>query len=243
MMRQDILCRGIVRVSRVCMHSNEPFIMGCVVCVRCVPPVDTTAHRVDKAPHPARRRAAEVRSSPALPRIPDGWQWPNPKCGNARGPRAGPRQRPRDARDRPRRARSRAVRGCIIVHRVLDRPEPGAPDAVALRATRTARRPDRRHSPFSSAALSSALDEVSCRHQKSTNQFQIRMRRRLRATDNTRCDGRATVLGGRRGAGPRARGSSRASATWHLLHTVASTMKTSNPLPAPDVPCRLAPPM
>ena len=41
-----------------------------------VPPVDTTAHRVDKAPHPARRRAAEVRSSPALPRIPDGWQWP-----------------------------------------------------------------------------------------------------------------------------------------------------------------------
>ena len=71
MMRQDILCRGIVRVSRVCMHSNEPFIMGCVVCVRCVPPVDTTAHRVDKAPHPARRRAAEVRSSPALPRIPE----------------------------------------------------------------------------------------------------------------------------------------------------------------------------
>lgn len=70
-MRQDILCRGIVRVSRVCMHSNEPFIMGCVVCVRCVPPVDTTAHRVDKAPHPARRRAAEVRSSPALPRIPE----------------------------------------------------------------------------------------------------------------------------------------------------------------------------
>jgi hypothetical protein len=70
-MRQDILCRGIVRVSRVCMHSNEPFIMGYVVCVRCVPPVDTTAHRVDKAPHPARRRAAEVRSSPALPRIPE----------------------------------------------------------------------------------------------------------------------------------------------------------------------------
>ena len=70
-MRQDILCRGIVRVSRVCMHSNEPFIMGCVVCVRCVPPVDTTAHRVDTAPHPARRRAAEVRSSPALPRIPE----------------------------------------------------------------------------------------------------------------------------------------------------------------------------
>jgi hypothetical protein len=69
MMRQDILCRGIVRVSRVCMHSNEPFIMGYVVCVRCVPPVDTTAHRVDKAPHPARRRAAEVRSSPPRCRV------------------------------------------------------------------------------------------------------------------------------------------------------------------------------
>lgn len=68
-MRQDILCRGIVRVSSVCMHSNEPFIMGCVVCVRCVPPVDTTAHRVDKAPHPARRRAASVRSSPASCRV------------------------------------------------------------------------------------------------------------------------------------------------------------------------------
>ena len=116
MMRQDILCGGIVRVSSVCMHSNEPFIMGCVVCVRCVPPVDTTAHRVDKAPHPARRRAAEVRSS--VPRLAAysafrSWQWPG--CGNARGPRAGPRRRPRDARDRPRRARSRAVRGSCII--------------------------------------------------------------------------------------------------------------------------------
>ena len=213
-MRQDILCRGIVRVSRVCMHSNEPFIMGCVVCVRCVPPVDTTAHRVDKAPHPARRRAAEVRSS--VPRLAAysafrSWQWPG--CGNARGPRAGPRRRPRDARDRPRRARSRAVRGSCIIEFSTARTRtarPG-PEALAVLAPRFLAR----------------SNEVSCRHQKSTSQFQIRMRRRLRATDNTRCDG------GRRGAGPRARGSSRASATWHLLHTVASTMKTSNPLPAP----------
>ena len=73
-MKQDILCRGIVRVSRVCMHSNEPFIMGCVVCVRCVPPVDTTAHRVDKAPHPARRRAAEVRSRVPRCRVFQSWQ-------------------------------------------------------------------------------------------------------------------------------------------------------------------------
>jgi len=95
------------------MHSNEPFIMGCVVCVRCVPPVDTTAHRVDKAPHPARRRAAEVRSS--VPRLAAYSGVGSGQCGNARGPRAGPRRRPRDARDRPRRARSRAVRGSCII--------------------------------------------------------------------------------------------------------------------------------
>ena len=151
-MRQDILCRGIVRVSRVCMHSNEPFIMGCVVCVRCVPPVDTTAHRVDKAPHPARRRAAEVRSSVPRPRRLAAYSGVGSgQCGNARGPRAGPRRRPRDARDRPRRARSRAVRGCIIVHRVLDRPDRGparGPDP--MRRTGGTRR--------SSAALSSALE-------------------------------------------------------------------------------------
>jgi hypothetical protein len=68
------------------------------------------------------------------------------QCGNARGPRAGPRRRPRDARDRPRRARyscnSRRTR--IMHHRVLDRPD-------ADRAARTG------GTRRSSAALSSAL--------------------------------------------------------------------------------------
>jgi hypothetical protein len=186
-MRQDILCGGIVRVSSVCMHSNEPFIMGCVVCVRCVPPVDTTAHRVDKAPHPARRRAAEVRSS--VPRL-AAYSGVGSGQGavDARGPRAGPRRRPRDARDRPRRARSRAVRGsCIIEFSTARTRGPRGP------------RPDPKPGPEALAVLAPRFlarsNEVSCRHQKSTSQFQIRMRRRLRATDNTRCDGRATVAG------------------------------------------------
>ena len=189
MMRQDILCRGIVRVSRVCMHSNEPFIMGCVVCVRCVPPVDTTAHRVDKAPHPARRRAAEVRSSPA-------------SC------RAIPELAVASAVTRvvPARARGGAP--------VTTATAPGERDLAPYRAdlefsnARTARRRrraraadrvtrgaagHRRARPVLAPRFLARSNEVSCRHQKSTSQFQIRMRRRLRATDNSR-----TATGARR---------------------------------------------
>lgn len=148
-MRQDILCRGIVRVSRVCMHSNEPFIMGCVVCVRCVPPVDTTAHRVDKAPHPARRRAAEVRSSPALPRIPElavASAVTRVVPARARGgapvtPATAPGERD---------LAPYADASSYIEFSTARSPEPRT-------RSRTAR-PDRRHSPFSSAALSSALE-------------------------------------------------------------------------------------
>ena len=183
MMRQDILCRGIVRVSRVCMHSNEPFIMGCVVCVRCVPPVDTTAHRVDKAPHPARRRAAEVRS-----RV--------PRCRVSSGALAVASAVTRVV---PARARGGAP--------VTPATAPGERDTRATRAVRgsciiefsTARTRTARPGPEALAVLAPRFlarsNEVSCRHQKSTSQFQIRMRRRLRATDNTRCDGRATVAG------------------------------------------------
>ena len=182
MMRQDILCRGIVRVSSVCMHSNGPFIMGCVVCVRCVPPVDTTAHRVDKAPHPARRRAAEVRSSPAscraIPELAVASAVTRVVPARARGgapvtPATAPGERDTRA--------TRAVRGSCIIEFSTARTRtarPG-PEALAVLAPRFLAR----------------SNEVSCRHQKSTSQFQIRMRRRLRATDNTRCDGRATVAG------------------------------------------------
>ena len=142
--------------------------------------------RQGTAPRPTPRGGGPV-SSPALPRIVRSVG--SGQCGNARGPRAGPRRRSRDDRDRPRRARSRAVpRGS----RVLERPDRAPPPAD--RVTRGARRAPPR-APRSSAALSKPArsNEVSCRHQKSTSQFQIRMRRRLRATDNSR-----TATGARR---------------------------------------------
>lgn len=147
--------------------------------------------RQGTAPRPTPRGVGPVESR-VLPRIAGVGIG---QCGNARGPRAGPRRRPRDARDRPRRARSRAVRGSCIIE-------------FSTARTRTARprRPDPMpRGPRSALAVLAPRflarsNEVSCRHQKSTSQFQIRMRRRLRATDNTRCDGRATVATA--GAGP-----------------------------------------
>ena len=78
------------------------------------------------------------------------------QCGNARGPRAGPRRRSRDDRDRPRRARSRAVpRGSRVLERPDRAPPPARPRGGPCDA-RSGRAPPR--APRSSAALSSALE-------------------------------------------------------------------------------------
>jgi len=153
-------------VSRVCMHSNEPFIMGCVVCVRCVPPVDTTAHRVDKAPHPARRRAAEVRSSPALPRIPE-------LAVASTVTRVVPARARGGTPVTPATAPGERDLAPYADHRVLDR--------ARTRGDADARGPDPEALAVLAPRFLARSNEVSCRHQKSTSQFQIRMRRRLSA--------------------------------------------------------------
>ena len=179
-MKQDILCRGIVRVSRVCMHSNEPFIMGCVVCVRCVPPVDTTAHRVDKAPHPARRRAAEVRSRVPRCRVSSGALAVASAVtrvvvpARARGGAPVTSATARDAASPTQRDLARKRFPTFRKMKDLEtRPaEGGSADARAA----TRRRP--RAAATGGARLAvlaprflARSNEVSCRHQKSTSQF------------------------------------------------------------------------
>lgn len=242
MMRQDILCRGIVRVSRVCMHSNEPFIMGCVVCVRCVPPVDTTAHRVDKAPHPARRRAGGgPGSSPRAYRP----ELAVASAGNARGgPRAGPRRRPRDVRDRPRRGepqRDLARKRFPTFRKMKD----------------LDRRRPRRRRPACADRPRAAGFRGGARLAVLAPRFLARCARTKCHVDTRKVPvsfryacGDAYALriisdGGRRGAGPRARGCvpcecDLAPATYSCID-----YEKFEPFAGagPDVPCRLAPPM